>query len=34
VLDPAEIADLIAYLSDQTAFTGSCIHINGGKVMI
>jgi 2-hydroxycyclohexanecarboxyl-CoA dehydrogenase len=34
VLDPAEIADLIAYLSEQTAFTGSCIHINGGKVMI
>jgi NAD(P)-dependent dehydrogenase (short-subunit alcohol dehydrogenase family) len=34
VLDPAEVADLIAYLGDATAFTGSCIHINGGKVMI
>jgi NAD(P)-dependent dehydrogenase (short-subunit alcohol dehydrogenase family) len=34
VLDPGEVADLIAYLGDQTAFTGSCIHVNGGKVMI
>lgn len=33
-LDPAEVADLIAYLGDQTAFTGSCINVNGGKVMI
>jgi NAD(P)-dependent dehydrogenase (short-subunit alcohol dehydrogenase family) len=34
VLAPSEVADLIAFLADQTAFTGSCVHINGGKVMI
>jgi NAD(P)-dependent dehydrogenase (short-subunit alcohol dehydrogenase family) len=34
VLAATEIARLIAYLGDETAFTGSCIHMNGGKVMI
>jgi NAD(P)-dependent dehydrogenase (short-subunit alcohol dehydrogenase family) len=34
VIEPEEVARLVAFLGDQTAFTGSTIHVNGGKVMI
>jgi len=34
ILAPAEIARLIRYLAHETGYTGSCIHLNGGKVML
>jgi NAD(P)-dependent dehydrogenase (short-subunit alcohol dehydrogenase family) len=34
ILQPAEVARLIRYLAQETGYTGSCIHLNGGKVMI
>jgi NAD(P)-dependent dehydrogenase (short-subunit alcohol dehydrogenase family) len=34
VLEPAEISRLICYLADETGYTGSCIHLNGGRAML
>jgi NAD(P)-dependent dehydrogenase (short-subunit alcohol dehydrogenase family) len=34
VLAPEEIARLIRYLAHETGYTGCCIHLNGGKVML
>ena len=34
VLEPAEISRLICYLAGETGYTGSCIHLNGGRAML
>jgi NAD(P)-dependent dehydrogenase (short-subunit alcohol dehydrogenase family) len=34
VLEPAEISRLICYLADETGFTGSTVHLNGGRAML
>ena len=34
ILEPAEIARLLSYLAGETGYTGACIHLNGGKVML
>jgi NAD(P)-dependent dehydrogenase (short-subunit alcohol dehydrogenase family) len=33
LVQPAEVADLIVYLSKATSFTGECVQINGGMLM-
>lgn len=33
ILDPAEVARLVVFLANETGFTGSCIHQNGGFLM-
>jgi 3-oxoacyl-[acyl-carrier protein] reductase len=34
VLEPAEISRLICYLANETGYTGSCVHLNGGRAML
>lgn len=34
ILQPAEIARLVSYLASETGYTGSCIHLNGGMVLV
>jgi NAD(P)-dependent dehydrogenase (short-subunit alcohol dehydrogenase family) len=34
ILTPAEVARLAVFLSNQTGFTGSCVHLNGGLLMV
>jgi NAD(P)-dependent dehydrogenase (short-subunit alcohol dehydrogenase family) len=34
ILEPTETARLIRYLAGETGYTGACIHLNGGKVML
>ena len=30
----AEVARLVVFLSNETGFTGSCVHLNGGLLMV
>jgi 3-oxoacyl-[acyl-carrier protein] reductase len=34
ILGPAEIGRLVAYLASETGYTGSCVHINGGLLLV
>ncbi len=34
ILEPAEISRLICYLAGETGYTGSCVHLNGGRAML
>jgi NAD(P)-dependent dehydrogenase (short-subunit alcohol dehydrogenase family) len=34
ILQPAEIARLVSYLALETGYTGSCVHLNGGMVLV
>jgi len=34
ILDPAEVARLVVFLANETGFTGSCLHQNGGLLMV
>jgi NAD(P)-dependent dehydrogenase (short-subunit alcohol dehydrogenase family) len=34
ILQPAEIARLVSYLASETGYTGSCVHLNGGLVLV
>jgi NAD(P)-dependent dehydrogenase (short-subunit alcohol dehydrogenase family) len=34
ILDPAEIGRLVVYLASETGFTGSCVHLNGGLLLV
>jgi NAD(P)-dependent dehydrogenase (short-subunit alcohol dehydrogenase family) len=34
ILHPSEIARLVVYLSSETGYTGACIHLNGGFVLV
>jgi NAD(P)-dependent dehydrogenase (short-subunit alcohol dehydrogenase family) len=34
ILDPTEIARLVVYLSSETGYTGACIHLNGGFLLV
>jgi NAD(P)-dependent dehydrogenase (short-subunit alcohol dehydrogenase family) len=34
ILTPAEVARLAVFLSNETGFTGSCVHLNGGLLMV
>jgi 3-oxoacyl-[acyl-carrier protein] reductase len=34
ILDPAEVARLVVYLAGERGFTGSCVHMNGGGLLV
>ncbi len=34
ILTPAEVARLAVFLANETGFTGSCVHQNGGLLMV
>jgi NAD(P)-dependent dehydrogenase (short-subunit alcohol dehydrogenase family) len=34
ILAPEEVAELLVFLTHQTGFTGSCIHLNGGGLLV
>ena len=34
ILDPAEVARLVVYLGGARGFTGSCVHLNGGGLLV
>jgi 3-oxoacyl-[acyl-carrier protein] reductase len=34
ILTAAEVARLVVFLSNETGFTGSCVHLNGGLLMV
>ena len=34
ILTPAEVARLAVFLANETGFTGSCVHLNGGLLMV
>jgi NAD(P)-dependent dehydrogenase (short-subunit alcohol dehydrogenase family) len=34
ILTAAEVARLAVFLSNETGFTGSCVHLNGGLLMV
>jgi NAD(P)-dependent dehydrogenase (short-subunit alcohol dehydrogenase family) len=34
IIEPAEVARLLVYLAGETGFTGSCLHINGGSLLV
>jgi len=34
ILDPREVARLVVYLAGETGFTGSCVHMNGGALLV
>jgi NAD(P)-dependent dehydrogenase (short-subunit alcohol dehydrogenase family) len=34
ILTPGEVARLAVFLSNETGFTGSCVHLNGGLLMV
>jgi len=34
IIDPAEVARLLVYLAGETGFNGSCIHLNGGSLLV
>jgi NAD(P)-dependent dehydrogenase (short-subunit alcohol dehydrogenase family) len=33
LVQPAEVASLVVYLTGATGFTGACVHLNGGLLM-
>jgi NAD(P)-dependent dehydrogenase (short-subunit alcohol dehydrogenase family) len=34
ILDPEEVGRLVVFLAGETGFTGSCIHLNGGSLLV
>jgi len=34
ILEPSEIGRLITYLASETGYTGACVHLNGGLLMV
>jgi NAD(P)-dependent dehydrogenase (short-subunit alcohol dehydrogenase family) len=34
ILPPAEVAAVLVFLANQPGFTGSCLHVNGGGLLV
>jgi NAD(P)-dependent dehydrogenase (short-subunit alcohol dehydrogenase family) len=34
ILEPAEVGRLVTYLASETGYTGSCVHLNGGMLLV